>query len=256
MKKYLNNNEMNDLLYAYHLADTSKKTVEGWTSRCNMTKNEAKYLRTAITYTQKFINEVLNRLDNKEKDKVLKRTIKASNKPIIILDEWMKQRILGPLESEHKIVKIERTKFEKVAILAMKTTCEDCTEHFSQCSLYDIFEESLLPRAEINKNCPYSFLSDKEKAIREEMIKKLEEDKKRIREKKSKRKNRKNKNRFDKKIYKWERKGKKKKNTSDNGSVTTYKLSKKEMDEYLKDIDTREVKYRKAENKGRFSLEG
>ena len=194
MKKYLNNNEMNDLLYAYHLDDTSKKTVQGWTTRGNMTKNEAKYLRTAITYTQKFIKEVLNRLDNKERDKVLKRTIKNSDKPVIIIDEWMKQRILGPLESEHEIVKIERTKFEKVAILAMKTTCEDCTEHFSQCSLYDIFEDTLLPRAERERNCPYSFLSAKEKAKREEMLKKLEEDKKHIGEKKSKRKNRKNKN--------------------------------------------------------------
>ena len=211
MKKYLNNNEMNDLLYAYHLATTSKKTVQGWTTRGNMTKNEAKYLRTAITYTQKFINEVLDRLDNKEKDKVKKRTIKVSNKPVIILDEWMEKRILGPLESEYEIVKIERTKFEKVAILAMKTTCEDCTEHFSQCSLYDIFEDTLLPRAEINKNCPYSFLSDKEKAIREEMLKKLEEDKKRIGEKKSKRKNRKNKNRFDEdeEIYEYNFKTKK-----------------------------------------------
>ena len=100
MKKYLNNNEMNDLLYAYHLADTSEKTVEGWTTRGN-------------TYTQKFIKEVLGRLDNKERDKVLKRTIKNSDKPIIIVDEWMKQRVLGPLESENEIVKIERPKFEK-----------------------------------------------------------------------------------------------------------------------------------------------
>ena len=211
MKKYLNNNEMNDLLYTYHLADTSKKTVQGWTTRGNMTKNEAKYLRTAITYTQKFINEVLGRLDNKERDKVLKRTIKNSDKPVIIIDEWMKQRILGPLESEHEIVKIERTKFEKVAILAMKTTCEDCTEHFSQCSLYDIFEDTLLPRAERERNCPYSFLSAKEKAKREEMLKKLEEDKKHIGEKKSKRKNRKNKNRFDEdeEIYEYNFKSKK-----------------------------------------------
>lgn len=211
MKKYLNNNEMNDLLYAYHLADTSEKTVEGWTTRGNMTKNEAKYLRTAITYTQKFINEVLGRLDNKERDKVLKRTIKNSDKPVIIVDEWMKQRILGPLEVEYEIVKIERPKFEKVAILAMKTTCEDCTEHFLQCSLYDIFEDTLLPRAETNKNCPYSFLSAKEKAKREEMLKKLEEDKKRIEEKKSKRKNRKNKNRFDEdeEIYEYNFKTKK-----------------------------------------------
>lgn len=197
MKKYLNNNEMNDLLYAYHLANTSEKTVEGWTTRGNMTKNEAKYLRTAITYTQKFIKEVLGRLDNKERDKVLKRTIKNSDKPIIIVDEWMKQRVLGPLESENEIVKIERPKFEKIAILAMKTTCEDCTGHFSQCSLYDIFEDSLLPRAERERNCPYSFLSDEKQAEREEMLKKFEEDKKRIEERKSKRKSRKNKNRFD-----------------------------------------------------------
>lgn len=211
MKKYLNNNEMNDLLYAYHLATTSKKTVQGWTTRGNMTKNEAKYIRTAITYTQKFINEVLDRLDNKEKDKVKKRTIKVSNKPVIILDEWMEKRILGPLESEYEIVKIERPKFEKVAILAMKTTCEDCTEHFSQCSLYDIFEDTLLPRAERERNCPYSFLSDEKQAEREEILKKLEEDKKRIEERKSKRKNRKNKNRFDEdeEIYEYNFKTKK-----------------------------------------------
>lgn len=197
MKKYLNNNEMNDLLYAYHLADTSRKTVQGWTSRGNMTKNEAKYLRTAITYTQKFIDGVLERLDKKEKDKVSKRTVKYADKPVIIMDEYMKQRILGPLETEYETVKIERPKFEKIAILAMKTTCEDCTGHFSQCSLYDIFEDSLLPRAERERNCPYSFLSDEKQAEREEMLKKLEEDKKCIEERKSKRKSRKNKNRFD-----------------------------------------------------------
>lgn len=170
----------------------------------------------------------------------------------------------------------------------MKTTCEDCTGHFSQCSLYDIFEDSLLPRAERERNCPYCFLSDEKQAEREEMLKKLEEDKKRIEERRSKRKSRKNKNRFDedeeiyeynfksslkgqmdmrltegwnsldtdKKIYKWERKGKKKKNTSDNGSVTTYKLSKKEMDEYLKDIDTRGVKYINLEDKRQVQFGG
>lgn len=75
----------------------------------------------------------------------------------------------------------------------MKTTCEDCTGHFSQCSLYDIFEDSLLPRAERERNCPYCFLSDEKQAEREEMLKKLEEDKKRIEERRSKRKSRKNK---------------------------------------------------------------
>ena len=53
----------------------------------------------------------------------------------------------------------------------------------------------------------------------------------------------------DKKIYKWERKGKKRQNKNNDGSVTTYKLSKSEMEEYLKDIDTRGVNYRNLEEK-------
>ena len=95
MKKYLNSDEMMDFLMTYHLAEVSEKVVNSWTDRGNMTKNEAKYLRTAITYTRKFMTEVLLRLDEKERKKVAQRTIKASEKPILFLDEWMKQRIMG-----------------------------------------------------------------------------------------------------------------------------------------------------------------
>lgn len=197
MKKYLNSNEMLDLLFAYHLADTSEKTVENWTSRGNMTKNEAKYLRTAITYTQKFIKECMERLDCKERSKVLKRTIKSAEKPIIFVDEWMRQRVMGEYEKELETVKISRKKFEKVSLLAMKAVCEDCTDNFSNCWLYDIFDDCLLPRAEKERNCPYCFLSNEKQLEKEENLRRLEEERKLKSKQKSKRKQKKNKNRFD-----------------------------------------------------------
>ena len=49
----------------------------------------------------------------------------------------------------------------------------------------------------------------------------------------------------DKKIYRWERKGKKKESKNNENSVTTYKLSKSEMEVYLKNISVREVPRRK-----------
>ena len=197
MKKYLNSNEMEDILYIYHLANTSESIVDNWTSRNNMTKNEAKYLRTAITYTNKFLEECMLRLEEKERQKVLKRTIKASKKPIIIIDEWMKNRILGTYEKEMEIVKIERPSFEKVSLLAMKTVCEDCTNHFSNCEFYDILEDNLLPRAERERNCPYAFLSTEKELEKQENLKRLEEEKKLIKANKSKRKQKKQKNRYD-----------------------------------------------------------
>lgn len=197
MKKYLNSNEMLDILFVYHLADTSEKIVESWTSRGNMTKNEAKYLRTSITYAQKFLTGVRDRLDNKEQEKLSKRTIKASKKPIIFIDEWMKQRVMGDYEKELEIVKIGRSKFKKVALLAMKAVCEDCTDSFASCSLYDIFEDCLMHRADKEKNCPYCFLSNEKQAEREKNLRRLEEERRIKKESKSKRKAKKHKNRFD-----------------------------------------------------------
>lgn len=197
MKKYLNSNEMLDILFAYHLADTSEKTVNSWTSRGNMTKTEAKYLKTAATYTRKFIEEVMLRLDEKEKTKVAKRTKKAYDKPIIFIDKWMQDRIMGTYEKESETVKVGRKKLEKVALLAMKAVCEDCTDSFSSCWLYDIFDDWLMTRADREKNCPYCFLSNEKQAEREKNLKKLEEEKRLKKESKSKRKAKKHKNRFD-----------------------------------------------------------
>ena len=195
MKKYLNNNELNDLLFIYHMIETDTSIVNDWIKRGNMTSNAAKWIRTAITYNIKAMRSILDRLDPKEKSKFAKRTVKAQNEAIRIIDKWMYDRVFGTFETEFEVVKIERPEFEKLGMACIQAHCEDCNEHFSKCDIYDIFDNNMMNRAEIKNNCPYAFHSEKKleeiKAIKAEM------EEKRKNKKISKRKQKKIANRFD-----------------------------------------------------------
>lgn len=193
MKNYLTAREMNDLLYVSHLLEINSKTVESWQEHNNMTKEEGKYLRTAITYTEKFMKTLLSRMPEKEIDKFMKRTIRAQKEPVRILDKWMMDRVFGSYETEYEIVKVERPEFEKLAYLAINNHCKDCERNYSKCELYDILENNLVPRCEMKNNCAYAFISEEAKKRAEEKKKAKLESK----GKESKRKSKKKANRFD-----------------------------------------------------------
>ena len=197
MKKYLNSKEMNDLLFIYHLAEIDKEVIEQWIERGNMTSDEAKWIRTALTYNKKALTSILARLETKESTKFMKRTIRADNEPIRIVDKWMHDRILGIYETEAKIVKIERSEFEKLCMACIQAHCEDCNESFANCDIYDILDDNMMNRAEIKHNCPFAYHSEKTiaeiKARRAEMQEAKRNGKKKI----SKRKQKKIANRFD-----------------------------------------------------------
>lgn len=195
MKKYLNNNELNDLLFIYHMIETDTSIVNDWVKRGNMTSNEAKWIRTAITYNIKAMRSILDRLDPKEKSKFAKRTVKAQNEAIRIIDKWMYDRVFGTFETEFEVVKIERPEFERLGMACIQAHCEDCNEHFSKCDIYDIFDNNMMNRAEIKNNCPYAFHS--EKRIAEIKAMKAEMEEKKRNKKISKRKQKKIANRFD-----------------------------------------------------------
>lgn len=196
MKKYLNSSEMNDLLFIFHMIETNTSIVNEWIKRGNMTSNEAKWIRTAITYNIKAMRSILDRLDPKEKSKFAKRTVKAQNEAIRIIDKWMYDRVFGTFETEFEVVKIERPEFEKLGMACIQAHCEDCNEHFSKCDIYDIFDNNMMNRAEVKNNCPYAFHSEKKleelKALKAEL-----EEKRKNGKKISKRKQKKIANRFD-----------------------------------------------------------
>lgn len=195
MKKYLNSKEMNDLLFIYHLAAIDQEIINQWIARGNMTSNEAKWIRTAITYNKKALNSILERLEAKETAKFMKRTVRIEHEPIRIVDKWMHDRILGIYETEAEIIKIERPNFEKLCMACIQAHCEDCNESFANCDIYTIFDDNLMNRAEIKHNCPYSYHS--EKTIAEIKARRVEIEEAKKNKKISKRKQKKIANRFD-----------------------------------------------------------
>lgn len=195
MKTYLNADEMNDLLFMFHLLEINYETVENWVKRKNMTAEEAKWLRTSITYTKKAMQSILERQDQKERAKFAKRTVKANQQPIRIIDAWMHNRILGTYETEFDIVKIERPSFEKLSLACIQAHCMDCEEHFSMCDIYEVLDDNLMKRAECKSNCPFAYHSKKK--LEELRAIKAEKEEKKRNKKVSKRKQKKIQNRFD-----------------------------------------------------------
>ena len=81
MFNYLNQKQISDMMLLFCLADKIEEIVDRWVVHENMTKEEAKYIRTSKTYYNKFFNSVQERLPDKEKDKLIKESEKLSLKP-------------------------------------------------------------------------------------------------------------------------------------------------------------------------------
>lgn len=194
MFNYLNQQQISDMMLLFCLGDKLEKIIDTWVQYENMTKEEAKYIRTSRTYYNKFFDSVQERLPNKEKDKLIKR---YSNFHMTIQDKWLLKKFQDDMNEAAQTVRMERPIFEKFAIQLFNKNCKDCTKTSEECELHDILYENLFPADEQLKNCCYAFESIEAKAQRL----KLEEEKRLAKESKkntlSKRAKKKKANRFD-----------------------------------------------------------
>ena len=67
MFNYLNQKQISDMMFLFCVDNTLGKIIDSWVLHENLTKEEAKYIRTSRTYFNKFINTVQERLPDKEK---------------------------------------------------------------------------------------------------------------------------------------------------------------------------------------------
>ena len=194
MFNYLNHKQINDMMLLFCVGDKVEEIVRTWVQYENMTKEEAKYIRTSRTYYNKFFDSVQERLPNKEKVKLIKR---YSDFHLSIQDKWLLKKFNDDINEAAKTVRMERTQFDKFAIQLFNHNCKDCTKTSENCELHDILYENLFPTEETQKNCCYAFESNETKL---ERLKKQEE-KRLAREakknNKSKRAKKKKANRFD-----------------------------------------------------------
>ncbi|MEG2276116.1 MAG: DUF5651 domain-containing protein [Clostridia bacterium] len=163
MKQYFTSEELNDLLFVSHLLDLTTRISNEWLKRGNLLISEANLANMGASYTKRFLDKILLRMPKKEIEKFVRRTVRAKEDPIRIVDKWLQDRVFGTYETEHEIVKIERPQLETLAMKAIRGNCSDCNDSYRECDLYDILEDNLVPRCEIRRNCAYSFASKKNK---------------------------------------------------------------------------------------------
>ncbi|MGL5569615.1 MAG: DUF5651 domain-containing protein [Cetobacterium sp.] len=158
MKEYLNAQELNDLLFTFYLIERNRDTVDSWQERDNLTKEEAKYLRMAATYTEKMMMSVLKRLPTKQVDKFMHRTVREIKDPVRLIDKWTVDRVLGRYDEAYKVVKMPRVEFEYLAMTLIDQHCKGCKKSFQDCDLYTLLDNNVFPTCDEARNCPYGFV--------------------------------------------------------------------------------------------------
>ena len=176
MFEYLNQKQVSDLMLLFCVADNLDKMLNEWVEHKNMTKTEAKYLRTSRTYMSKFMNELQARISNKEKDKLIKR---YSNFHMQIMDKWLLDKFERDIEDKAQMVLMDRDIFSSLAYEVISIKCRDFDKSHEDCKWHDVLYECLFPAAEQKPNCPYACMSEevrlqlqKEKELKE--LKRLE----------------------------------------------------------------------------------
>lgn len=162
MKDYLTADELNDLLFTTYLIERNRDTAKTWGNRDNLTKEELRYLKTACTWTDKFMLSVLGRLPKKQVEKFALRTVRAMKDPVRIIDKWSYDRILGNIEKELEVIKMPRGEFDFLAESLIKVHCIDCKKSLQDCDLYDLLNDNMYPTADKQYRCPYSWSEYKE----------------------------------------------------------------------------------------------
>lgn len=133
-----------------------KSLVEQWEKSNNLTKDEKRSLKMVDTYLKKFIDSVLNRVDKREKEQLLKRIERFDFR---LVDDFMLQKVYRDLKDKMKYAVVEREDFYNWCEQIMHVNCKNCTECWEKCELHQVFEDNMVPESthELD-NCRFAYV--------------------------------------------------------------------------------------------------
>lgn len=172
MKNYLSLNERNTWLSSMVLVMYNENVLKVWEK--NLTKDELRKLKTSITMTKNALKSVLDRMPNNERKRIVKH---SEDFDVKICSKLAGKIMQDNAHNENQKVEMDRTDFEKLTNELMVMKCANCKTNCNKCRTYELFITTLIPRFDLEDNCPFAF--------------------KTIEHKKNSRKEKKTKNRYD-----------------------------------------------------------
>lgn len=117
-----------------------------------LTKDTKRSLKMCMTYLDKFLTDTYLLLDDREQKKIIKKSLGFNLK---FIDNYEAEKLNRDIADKKKYVSVKRNIFENV-IDILGQECVNCTKNYKQCSLYDLFEDTLtIGNGECN-NCKYA----------------------------------------------------------------------------------------------------
>lgn len=117
-----------------------------------LTKSSKKNLKTAITFMNKFLNETYDLVDERQRDKIDK---KSYNFNLNFVSDYEGRKINRDKADKEKYVVADKELFSEV-IDILGQECVNCNKDYKQCKLYDLFDDVLLIGDGECKNCKYA----------------------------------------------------------------------------------------------------
>lgn len=154
MKNYLSLAERNNWLACMSIAMYNENILEIWKN--NLTKDEVKKLKTSITMTRNALKSIMDRMPVNESTKLKKH---AQNFQIKITSETGAKVLEDKALKESEMVQFKTHKFENVMFSVMNTKCCNCKKICYECDIYNLCIDTVLPRYDLEDNCPYAFRS-------------------------------------------------------------------------------------------------
>ena len=126
-----------------------------------ITKEQAKNLRTAITYQRKFLESFIeDNLDRKTKETMAKRLVKWE---LRVVDDYQVQKLDNLLKKKED-VNLTMDEFLSLVDAKLYAECKGCVKNRQECKLRDFFEENFIPGISDMKvveegkcNCEYAY---------------------------------------------------------------------------------------------------
>lgn len=157
-KQYLNKEERDNFLGFSGLGIYLRRRLEKWGK--NLTSDERRRLKTALTNIEKAQTSIISRLPKHEAMKIL-RASKEHDVRVLTLEgaQALEKRAKQDYE---KNLHIKFEEMETIATQILMHNCYKCKRLCNECMYHNMMSRFLIPGLNSEDNCPYSY-NDKSK---------------------------------------------------------------------------------------------
>ena len=157
-KQYLNKEERDNFLGFSGLGIYLRRRLEKWGK--NLTSDERRRLKTALTNIEKAQTSIISRLPKHEAMKIL-RASKEHDVRVLTLEgaQALEKRMKQDYE---KNLHIKFEEMETIATQILMHNCYKCKRLCNECMYHNMMSRFLIPGLNSEDNCPYSY-NDKSK---------------------------------------------------------------------------------------------